>query len=278
MSRQVTIRPDQLNDRAATGESVEWDRIHAASSSEEERADLILYLAEENDQHVPQYLVDQLRRSDLSPKWRNALIFAAEAVEVLKPETRTALAQALLARAQELNGSGDAQSLPALWVALRRFVSLAGPEGLTSLTGFLSSDRNGVRQVVLQTSQNAFASAPPGKSLLGQLHPLTVRVSQLAGKYLDPDWLISPQNAALAMNALHAAAVLGDANLISYSHTLSGTGKDWLIGRIRRALQGTREAWSGRAVDGDTDAAIIRRLDEAIAVLGTAPHSHVPFK
>jgi hypothetical protein len=231
------------------------------------KTDALTELVVRDDPDVPAFLVSDLARANTLPEaWRDTLILATEEVQFSQPELRTALQHQLFQIALTLRDDDNINSEPALWAALRRCASLMPEEDASHLLEFLSPEHTlDTRQVALQGIQTIFSFAPPGNP--DTLHSLCDRVADLVRKYLDPDLLTPGENASLAVNALHALAVLGDERVIEYTRRLAVSQKRWLIRFAKRTLERTAKNWQARQPVTDSQRSALRLLTESLATL-----------
>lgn len=103
------------------------------------------------------YLVDELGRTDLSPEWREATVFAAEDLH-FPPELRAAAGDRLLGIASSLRYESEVQDR-VVWSALRRGASLLAQEQVERLLPFLRGGPVNTRTVALQAVTHLFEIA-----------------------------------------------------------------------------------------------------------------------
>jgi hypothetical protein len=230
-----------------------WGYLRSAEYPVEIRSRLLAELIGRGED-VSDFIFDELSRAENDHLWRNELIFAAEHAD-FRGDARILMATMLLGYAKSLLGSAKADTVAAIWSALRRYTSLVGGEGISALTDFLSpAHAIGTKQVVLQSIQRVFMSGPPIESQRSSLVTLTKRVSELTGKYLDGDWLTPGENSSLAVNALCADAALADDRLVEYCARLASLKIPRMSRMSSRLLQGLLSSWLKSGVKHDSPA------------------------
>jgi hypothetical protein len=248
-----------------------WSVVKDTGSEGNVRISALEELVARRDPGLAGFLLDELERVDLPSPWQERLIFAAEDVDFLEEGDRARLRERLYNLAKRLSDPTESSTgQEALWAAVRRFASLVAPgrecEQALRLLGFLRPGQSLLlQQVALQCVQNLFADRPPNHP--EALRPLRRRAADLAVRFLDQDVVSSPANAALAINAIHALAVLGDRQLPKMIRQARGVGKGWLESQLRRRLEQVRDRWDkGKTADG-VDRTAFARLEDAILQL-----------
>lgn len=187
-------------------------------------------------------LIRALRQPTIPHPELYHLLLEAEQIRVSDLQQREELRSLLLRHARQLRDNDDATSEPLLWSALRRFSSLAAPEQAIALAEFLRpSDRANVRQSALLGLYSILelrSLADDADSAL-----LRLRLTELARKYLDPDWLVSGQNSAIALAAFTAAALADVPDGLQLAHQLRSLKRDRLL---RRAIEKLEAACASR--------------------------------
>lgn len=243
-----------------------WRVIHAQEASVRERAACMSELAERSDAKLPSFVVQALDWTNADPRFRDALLATAEVMQVSDPALRERLEGALLRVATMLRDRPELSSERSLWAAVRRYASLVPQARVSGLLAFLrSADALTTRQVALQGTQNVFSVEPPGA--LAPLSALRERVRELALKYLDADWLVSPENNALALNAFCASAAAGEPELMALTDRLCALGKPRLRAQAAQKLEPIAAAWRARlAISAEPSEALLR-LEASLTVL-----------
>jgi hypothetical protein len=248
-----------------------WSVVRDTGSEGNVRISALEELIARRDPGLPEFLLGELERDDLPSPWQERLIFAAEDVDFLEEGDRSRLRDRLYTLAQRMSDPTEsAIGQEALWAAVRRFTSLVAPgrecEQALRLLGFLRPGQPLLlQQVALQCVQNLFADRPPDHP--EALRPLRRRTADLAERFLDPDVVSSPANAALAINAIHALAVLGDRQLSKMIRQARELGKSWLTAQLRRRLEQVRDRWGKGKTREGVDQASCARLEHAILQL-----------
>jgi len=169
----------------------------------------------------------------------------------------------MLATATSLRDSSAAGVEHALWAAVRTFAAVASLEQVAELIEFLRPEEVGTtRQVALQAIQHMLELEPaPGTR---EVKRLVERTKELALKYLDNDFLTSPEAVALA-TAAYCAAVLADA-----------PGSDELTARLvslsrKRMLKRSREVISNAKTARERRGFAVDSLISHLSVIGALP-------
>lgn len=234
-----------------------WQMVKDGSSPLATRIAALEELIARRDPALPRYLLDELERErerdDLPTAWRDHVIFAAEDVDFLEEADRTRLRARLFDLADRMCDPAKAPGNPeALWSAVRRFTSLISPDLVeVEVQRLLRFLRAGgpllLHQATLQAVQNLFAAAPP--ECPKAIEQLRRRAAELAKQFLIPDIVSSPSNAALAINAVHSLAVLGDRHLGDVIRQVCRLNKRWMADQLCRRLEEVREHWGIHATD-----------------------------
>jgi hypothetical protein len=238
-----------------------WQRVKDRGSDVAKRIIALDELIARRDDALPDYLLRELERNEMPTAWRDHLIFASEDVEFLDENARTRLRTRLFSLADGMCDSEKALANPeALYSAARRFASLIDPHLVDSevprLLRFLRAGEPPLlHQAALQAIQNLFAGAPPERP--NAVRSLCRRVVEIAVQFLAADVVSSPSNAALALNAVHALAVLGDRRLDERIEQVQRLRKQWLADQLRRRLEDVRIRWDIRAADFRTQVEIL---------------------
>jgi hypothetical protein len=248
-----------------------WSVVRDTGSGGDLRVSALEELVARRDPGLPGWLLSELERDDLPSPWQERLVFASEDVDFLEEGDRARLRERLYTLAQRMSDPTEsAMSQEALWAAVRRFTSLVAPgrecEQALRLLGFLRPGQPLLlQQVALQCVQNLFADRPPDHP--EALRPLRRRAADLAGRFLDQDVVSSPANAALAINAIHALAVLGDRQLPKMIRQARAVEKSWLTSQLRRRLEQVRDHWDKGKTADRVDPTAWARLEDAILQL-----------
>jgi hypothetical protein len=201
----------------------------------EARIMALLMLLSEGDPRLESFLRDELAKKtqEIDRTWLCALIDAVEQIEIQQAEIETEITTSMWEHARNMRDSLDVIIEHAFWSAIRIFASgIPAEDALKLLTFLRPEDQSYTRQVTLQSLCHIFEV----DDLPAEAKALTDRVQTLADKYLDPDWLISPENNVLAMNAFCAAAVMGVPKLKALTKKLIKLDRRRLISQVHRQL------------------------------------------
>ena len=221
-----------------------------------------------SDEHkAAEFIVDQLCGEVLSSAWRNQLVLFAESAQTSDETLRRRLKQRLLEIAASLRESAEAEVRPVVCSAIRTYASLISPSEVETLTRFLDPPRPvETRLVTLQSIVYVYEAHPPEDASVPRT--LADRIDELAQKFLDRDWLVAGEKAAIGQNAAHALAAMGDARVADCVERVLSLGMPWVIRQLARKLESTRRIWQVKGVeDSDPPAqrlcAQLRRLTQA---------------
>ncbi len=203
------------------------------------------------------YLVDELGRTDLSPEWREATVFAAEDLH-FPPELRAAAGDRLLGIASSLRYESEVQDR-VVWSALRRGASLLAQEQVERLLPFLRGGPVDTRAVALQAVTRLFESQPSRSPVPS----VADRAYQFTTKFLDPDVFSAGEPSLIARFAVSALAVLGDPRLQQALDQVKVLNRGFLTRRLHQELLRIRNSWLDRGVPCDHPA--VKNIDDGLA-------------
>lgn len=204
-----------------------------------------------------QFVAEELQRGDLTAGWRNMLIYAAEDVRFPNEGDQRRVCRRLRELALELRNDTTAGIEQVVWSALRRFASLVPEDEAGSLIEFLNH-RSVVdtRLAGLQSILCVFEITPPRDPT--SLGGLADRVYGLAIKLIDPDVMTPGETSAIAEQAVHALAALGDSRVRDCLERLRRLGWDWLTHQVREDLCQLQEGWKVRDPTNRDHSAFVR--------------------
>ena len=175
-----------------------------------------------------------------SPDWQAALIFASEAVTFDLPNAssvRNRLFEVVESIRSDPNSAERYERV--LWAAIRQCVSLTTPDHADEIATFLH-EYDGyygrTKLVTLQAVAHHFEPTP-----CGQLKPSTLLdvIAQHADKHLDPLFFQAGEISAIACEAVHALAALGDERLVDSVVRAKQLRKSWLNEILLELLEHT---------------------------------------
>ena len=204
------------------------------------------------------FLAKTLNNDKLQRPWLDILVYAAENAELRDARHCAAIGKGLLARSIALRDASEVDAEPVLWSALRRYASLVANREAENLLTFLRpEDRRMTRQVALQGLYNILEIEP----LTDETGKVDERIRSLAAKYLDTDWVISPENTVMADQVFCLAALAGVAELDDFTERLIALGQVGLVERCHRRL--VKAADLRQQVPGHL-ARCLTRLEQAV--------------
>ena len=217
---------DGDGDRSSTADL--WQRLRSVDGTAEDKVQSLAQLIAEDDEGIAGFVVTELGRKPLPDEWLEPLLYATEQIQFEDPSERAALKDCLHEHALSLLQSGRVRSESALWAAIRRYASIVPEDEVALLQPFFGERASvATRQVALQAVQTIFHAAAPRDA--DSLSALRDRICDLAEKTVDPDLLVSPEIASLALNAFLALAAVGDSRAVRLATRLKATGKGWLL-------------------------------------------------
>lgn len=197
------------------------------------------------------FVVEELERSDLDLAWRDALISAAEQLQLDDENLRARLASSLLRHAQSMDRSIDT---PVLWSALRRYASLSsGEDVLVNIPAFLApSSARTTQQAALQALENTFSAHGP------KITPPAIarRIEEIATAAIPGK---TAADRALALSAIVTAACLELPNAMTMIRSVAPEDAETLRRFLLREL--TRIA-ALRKTQGGVVAALVAELQK----------------
>jgi hypothetical protein len=224
-------------------EAVAWDYLLDETKPPGERETTLCFCAENDEDRTAAFIVDELEKDDLSAEWQDALVLCAESMQFHEDTIRARLWRRLLEIASRRRHDPDeAVSRPIVFSATRCLTSMMPVEELPQLLPLLEPPAPlETRLVTMQCIGNLFESGPP--TAPDHLAGLRDRIHQLAIKFLDRDWLIAGERAAIALNAVQTLAWLGDERLADCISQVLALRMDWFARQLSRKLEEVSEAW-----------------------------------
>lgn len=241
-----------------------WAELLNSESPLELRCHLLQRLISSDEDRAAQFIVDQLCSDDLSHPWRDALILFAETAQVSDVGLRHRLKGRLFELASALRESTDAGMRPIVCSAVRTYVSLISPSDADSLLPFLKPPSLiETRLVTLQSIVHLCEAHPTQRAEIPK--PLSDRIYELADKFLDRDWLVPGEKAAIGENATHALAAIGDERVRACLEKIRSLGMRWLCRQVARKLDTTLQTWRAEGID--TSEPSVRLLQDQLHLL-----------
>ncbi len=223
-----------------------WAALRDDTTSVGLRCALLEELACTREEDAARFVVEQLYREDLPRPWRDCLVLLAERVQFRDDIMRAKLRDRLFEIAATLSRSGDHTAKPIVFSAIRCYGSLIASEDAHSLLPFLEPARViETRLVALQSIVHLFNSQPLQNGAAAS--SLADRVFDLAEKFLDRDWLVAGEKAAIGQNATHALAAMGDPRLFACIERIKTLALPWLSRQVAAKLKATLDAWKAKA-------------------------------
>ena len=271
--RDETLSPDsrdtglyECNETRLTADTLL--RIAKSAPSVRERARALAELMRRGNSEVPRLVAEELGRHDLTPTWRNTLIFACEHLSFRASGSRQRLRDQFNELVAALNAEWHPRSKLAQEAALRRYISMIDDNAqLVEIVRFMSTDYPiRVRLIALLGVQNAFAAAPPTESVQSELQLLSEELKSMVDFFFREATLErSEEDFDLGLTALEALIRLGDPFLRDFLVRARQIGRQWVVRQLKRFIAETRTRWS--LLDTSTCSEPIAALDEAVCVL-----------
>ncbi len=249
-------------------QAVPWEYLLDETKPTNEREAALCFCAERDEDRAAAFLADELARDDIPNEWQDALVLCAETVQLHEDAVRHRLWSRLLKIASHRRRDpDDTASKPAVFSAIRCLTSMIPVEELSRLLPLLEPPAPlETRLVTLQCIVNVFEAGPPTSP--DQLVQLRDRIHELAIKFLDRDWLIAGERAAIALNAIQALASLGDERLTTCVSQVLGLRMDWFTRQLIRKLEEITDAWAAIK-----DCQPLRLVREQLVLLQEGPAS-----
>jgi len=226
--------------------------------------DALRELIADNSCLAPKALLGALAQENLPMPSLYELLLLAERARFVDPKHREELSILLLMHARSLRDLDDDVANPPLWTAIRRFASLAPPESAVELDEFLRpNDSAEIRQSALLGIYSILELRSLPES--ANASALRSRLTELTHKYLDPDWLVSGQNTALALGAFTAAVLTEAKSAPILAEKLRGLGRTRLLRRAVSRLEGAVRSRHERGLP------VSSQIHQIIDALNTGP-------
>ncbi len=234
---------DYLGVRLEDVQTDPWGFLLDEAKSTAEREAALRLCVESDEDRAATFLAGELGRDDIPVEWQDTLVLCAETVQFHEDVIRKRLWLRLLEIATHRRmEADDAAAKPIVLSAIRCLTSMIPLEELHRLLPLLEPPSPlETRLVTLQCISNVFEAGPPTAS--DQFVQLCDRVYELALKFLDRDWLIAGERAAIGLNAFQALACLGDRRLATCVSQLRALRMDWFVRQAIRKLQEIVDAW-----------------------------------
>jgi hypothetical protein len=239
------IRSAAVNPRIKEVPRDSWQIVRDDDTPIEARCRLLQTLISDDEATAAQFIAEELNRADLPHLWRNYLILCAENVQFAGEPLRTMLRARLFELANVLRKSNESEIRSIVFSAIRTYASLLDQSDAASLLTFLEPPALvETRLVALHCIVHLFESSPPQS--VRAFPALSNRVFDLAEKFLDRDWLVPGEKAAIGENAAHALAAMGDERLRDCVTRIKALQLPWLSRHVSRKLDSTLRAWKAR--------------------------------
>jgi hypothetical protein len=235
------------------------DRVNESSLSVESRLEAILEWASADMNAAAQFVLSELGNPATPTNWRNALVFAADAVRFDSSESRETVCTKLLQIARSMRGSQAQHHRPVVLCAIQRAGSMIPCSRVDELEDFLApSGAIDTRLAALQTIVRIFEAVPPDNASL--IAGISDRAATLAEKRWDVDVFAVGEISALAIEGTITIAALGDSRLGRLLDDAKSLGKSWVTRKLIRRLDEIREFRVNRGIE-------VSAFDEALAKL-----------
>lgn len=246
-----------------------WSRIRPHGGDPMQQAKALFELIRRKDRNLPGWILDQLRLYwAKDSEWRNTLVEATCEVQFRDAQQREQLRQYLLKIARDLNRLANEQRQPILNAALRRYASMMEkPEAdLGKLGEFLENGISPATQrMTLQCIQTVFAKRPPAST--ASFEGLARKVSDLIRRSIVSGVPKPGDEAALALSALLALAVLGGKDLNELTTSIKNMRAAWLSTLALRLMQSLLDSWMEADPAIEKKNAIVRSLEASLSIM-----------
>ena len=247
------LGPDDVSGPAARPTTLSnpdpWARVTDDSLGTQDRIDALYECMSSEQDKVARYVLDTLGEADINERWRDAVVFATEDLQLTNAKLRSGLEEDLLGVAKRLMSSTRAADERVVWSALRTATSLMPTDEVKRLGSFLGPPSPvDTRLVALRCVTRIFEPAPPQPKDYPQ--ELANRIAELADKFLDPDLLIPGEHAAIAIHAVTALVALCDPRAEAAVQQVVQLKCDWVARLIRQELQRLLSSWETSEADG----------------------------
>jgi len=242
-------------------------RARNPALSAHDRLEALLEWSRSDSDNASDFILGELRNEDAQPAWRNAVIYAADAVEFRLPESREQLCGELIRAARSMRDSQAQDDRPVVLCAIHRAGSIIPRSRVGELEGFLEpGGAIDTRLAALQAIVRIFEATPPDDPSLTT--KIADRSVTLATKRWDVDVFAAGEFSAMTIEGTIVAAVLGDDRLETLLNDAMSLGKSWVTRKLTRRLDEVR----GFRVSRGTD---VSALDQALEKLKNEGHRDV---
>ena len=199
------------------------------------------------DALLPKFLSAEIKRRDMSPVWRQAVVSALEQTPI--PETqRPAVARDVLEQARLTVDRDDVVSQRTAIASIRRYASLEGEAGAPSLSPFLGASKPAIQQATLQGLSSIFSEHPPtSNSIIQELAREAARIA--LGNLRGRDFTAGRQS-SLALAAIIAHVAMNGDDLSRLQAAIKKIERSWFREFVVRDLRELEERWRLNSVAG----------------------------
>ncbi len=227
------------------------DKLRNKAIPAEDRSQYLREYLAIDEPSAAAFIVNELENADIDTDWCDVLIFVAEDVQFYEPEVRRRVKNCLFAFVSALRKNSSPRAEHAAFSAIRTYASLIDASEIGNLLSFLEPPIYiDTRLVTIQSVVRVLEASTSLSS--HALDSLADRIVQLAKGLLHPDILIPGELAAIAQNAIHALALIGDSRVTECFEQVKHLNKRWFTRQVRQRLEGTLEAWRANDMAGDS--------------------------
>ncbi len=195
---------------------------------------------------LPDIIVKELERTDITKAWRNTLLLIAEHVQFTNLQHQEKLQECLKLHARNMKNECHPRTQIALRSLLHIRLSLMVDwRDSLDLTSFLVLDYPiQVKRIALLGIQNLFQNEPPSTEALQTLAPLQEAIASIAKFFLTHSvYNESEDEFDLGLDALDTLFRLADPCTPQIVASVVSFADKWVSSQIQKTIRETREIW-----------------------------------
>ena len=195
---------------------------------------------------LPDIIVKELERTDITKAWRNTLLLIAEHVQFTNLQHQEKLRECLKRHARNMKNECHPRTQIALRSLLHIRLSLMVDwRDSLYLTSFLVLDYPiQVKRIALFGIQNLFQNEPPSTEALQTLAPVQEAIASIAKFFLTRSvYNESEDEFDLGLDALDTLFRLADPSTTQIVASVVSFADKWVSRQIQKTIRETREIW-----------------------------------
>ncbi len=242
-----------------------WNVIRRKATSVAFRIAALHELTERKSQRLPAFIDDDLKKPNLSLRWRDALVASAARTQFIDSAQRSSIANSLLNIAFSLSQDAEALSHEGtLWRAVRRYAALRPEADISQFASLIPSTQGylAFHHILLLSLANAFSAWPPMSAEQNRLEPLRAWVVNGLHLSLQQPDFESLLDEAIAQCGLVSAGALAVSEFKALCLRVNTHPQAWLWDMAKDELEAIKARWQQRELhDQGEQAALALLLD-----------------